>query len=129
MINKRLSESLPTYTKHQVSILPRIYKIGTQKGKILLRLSKSHSMMDEQGKVRSLVLNQIGYRYPSRIHEMKEDGWLIETTQKGFQEHYYELDRNQTDILVSLVRNENFRNRWIEVSKKREARKYANNKS
>ena len=119
-LNKKIGKEL-SYNENLSNLvlnLPRLYKLGTQKAKILIELAKSHYSSDN-GQVRSLVLNQIGYRYPSRINEMREDGWIITTTQKGFQEHYYELDLDQSSVLLFLMKNQIFREGWQKFKKRK----------
>ena len=103
MTNKKWASKLPKDLEQKLIKLPRVYKRGTQKGKILMKLLFRKQNGD--GKVLSLMLNKIGFRYPSRIHEMRNDGWEITTHRVNFQEQYYELDENQASTLTALLRH------------------------
>ena len=103
MTNNKWASKLPKDLEQKLTRLPRVYKRGTQKGKILMKLLFRKQNGD--GKVLSLMLNKIGFRYPSRIHEMRNDGWEITTHRVNFQEQYYELDENQASTLTALLRH------------------------
>tara|TARA_R110002020_G_scaffold118950_2_gene271707 strand:- start:2847 stop:3224 length:378 start_codon:yes stop_codon:yes gene_type:complete len=104
MTNKKWASKLPKDLAKKLEKLPRIYKRGSQKGKILLKLLWKRED-GGNGKVLTLDLNKIGFRYPSRIHEMRNDGWNITTERVKFQEQYYELEDTQAEALAALLRH------------------------
>tara|TARA_R110002020_G_scaffold263160_4_gene477555 strand:+ start:1200 stop:1646 length:447 start_codon:yes stop_codon:yes gene_type:complete len=110
--NKRLIAEVPKLVK-ELTALPRIYHRGSQKGKILFKLLLAH-----QGgwdKVRTLEFNSICFRYPSRISEMREDGWNIITESKGFQEHYYRLGGLQSSLLAQVMTDSDFQDAYLQT--------------
>ena len=115
-----------SHMKSMVKKLPRIYKLGSQKGKILKRLVDEADVF--QGKVRSLDLNKIGFRYPSRIKEMRDDGWDIETERVSHQEHYYKLSDDQARALIYLFNNSEFNTSMFNFSFKQVVGVYGGNK-
>jgi hypothetical protein len=109
--NKLIAEVNDTFVKDRLQRLPRVYKRGSQKGKILFKLLLSHSKSN--GKVLTMEFNRICFRYPSRINEMRADGWKIQTIKKGFQEYYYELDPDQAFELNGVMTDFDFQDVYL----------------
>lgn len=109
--NKLIAGVDDTFVKDRLQRLPRVYKRGSQKGKILFKLLLSH--IKGNGKVDTLEFNKICFRYPSRISEMRADGWNITTHKHGFRQHYYELDQDQAFYLNSVMTDVDFQDVYL----------------